>query len=116
MLATLGLEIQRKILIILGTLLRFSALCVSKDAGSLESIYRRRRTKPFVIEAPENCDQASAPEHLNMIAEDPRETGGDGDPSTRIPLSGSRQVSCPEFELRLQDKTRNSRKIHSMGS
>ena len=51
-------------------LLKFSALCVSKDEGSLESIYRRRSTKPLVEEVKNNFDQATAPDHLNMIPED----------------------------------------------
>ena len=51
-------------------LLKFSALCASKDEGSLESIYRRRSTKPLVEEVKGNFEQASATDHLNMIPED----------------------------------------------
>ena len=54
-----------------GMLLKFSALCVSKNEGSLESIYRRRSTKPLVEEVKNSFEnQASAPDHLNIIPED----------------------------------------------
>ena len=111
----ISLYMQRYMLVILGMLLKFSTLCVSKDVGSLESLYRRRSTKPMVEEAADSLDHASAPDHLNMI---PEHSAGEGfpEPESRISLSGCRQVSCPEFEIRLQEKTRNIRKIHSMGS
>ena len=51
-------------------LLKFSALCVSKDEGSSESIYRRQSMKPLVEDVKDNFKQASAPDHLNMIPED----------------------------------------------
>ena len=58
-----------------GMLLRFSSLCLSKNVGSLESIYRRRDTKPFIEDVRDNFEHttATAPEHLNIIPEDPSE-------------------------------------------
>ena len=57
-----------------GKLLKFSALCASKDEGSLESIYRRRSTKPLVEEVKNTFEQqASATDHLNIIPEDMEE-------------------------------------------
>lgn len=101
---------------IIGMSLKFSALCASKDEGSLESIYRRRSTKPFVEEVKNNFEnQASAPDHLNMIPEDLEELICEQEGS-RMSMSAFRQVSCPEFEIRKHDITRNIRKIHSMGS
>ena len=112
-------------------LLKFSALCASKDEGSLESIYRRRNTKPLVEEVKNNFEQASAPDHLNIIPEDMEELICDQDGKSklyiriidldtflgsRMSLSAFRQVSCPEFEIRKHDITRNIRKIHLMGS
>merc|ERR1712106_1169351 len=96
---------------IVGMLLKFSTLCMSKDVGSLESLYSRRSTKPMVEEAADSLDHAPAPDHLNMIPEHPGE--GLTEPESRISLSGVRQVSCPEFEIQLLEKTRNIRKIHS---
>ena len=114
-----------------GMLLKFSALCASKDEGSLESIYRRRSTKPLVEEVKNNYEQASGPDHMNMIPEDMEELICDQDgksqlykrifnldtfSGSRMSLSAFRQVSCPEFEIRKHDITRNIRQIHSMGS
>jgi hypothetical protein len=115
-----------------GMLLKFSSLFASKDEGSMESIYRRRSTKPLVEEVKNNFDhQASAPDHLNIIPEDLEELICDQDGKiqlcisiiyletflgSRMSLSAFRQVSCPEFEIRKHDFTRNIRKIHSMGS
>jgi hypothetical protein len=109
--------------------LKFSALCASKDEGSLESIYRRRSTKPLVEEVKNNFAQASAPDHLNIIPEDLEELICDQDGNSQLyiriitqdtfsgsQMSAFRQVSCPEFEIRKHDITRNIRKIHSMGS
>ena len=111
--------------------IKFSALCASKDEGSLESIYRRRSTKPLAEKVKNNYEQASAPDHLNMIPEDLEELICEQDgksqlhkrifnwdtfSGSRMTLSAFRQVSCPEFEIRKQDITRNIRKIHSMGS
>merc|ERR1711892_1335912 len=81
---------------IVGMLLKFSTLCVSKDVGSLESLYRRRSTKPMVEEAPD---------HLKMIPEHTDKSLTE--PESRISVSGCRQVSCPEFEIQLLEKTRN---------
>ena len=53
-----------------GMLLQFSALCASKDEGSLESSYRRRSTKPLVEEVKNYFEQASATDHLNIIPEE----------------------------------------------
>ena len=103
------------LIVILGMLLKFSAICSSNEVGSLESLYRRRSTKPLVMEISENFNHASAPDHLNINPEDPSDTLSD-DQARRISLSAFRQVSCPEFVLQLQEKTRNIRKIHSMGS
>ena len=114
-----------------GMLLKFSAPCASKDEGSLESIYRRRSTKPLVEEVKNNYEQASAPDNLNMLPEDLEELICDQDgksqlyirifildtfSGSRMSLSAFRQESCPEFEIRKHDITRNIRKIHSMGS
>ena len=114
-----------------GMLLKFSALCASKDEGSMESIYRRRSTKPLVEEVKNNFNQASASGHLNMIPEDMEELICDQDGKSKfyirilnldlfsgsmMSLSAFRQESCPEFEIRKHDITRNIRKIHSMGS
>ena len=117
-----------------GMLLKFSALCSSDEVGSLESLYRRRSTKPLVTEVPESYNPATAPDnlnmikdhenmiphhltmiphHLNMIPEDPSDKGVK---DARIPLSVLRQESCPELVRQLQDKTRKIRKIQSMGS
>ena len=112
-------------------LLKFSTLCVSKDEGSMEPIYRRRSTKPLVEEVKNNFEQTSAPDHMNMIPEDLEELICDQDgksqlhiiifnlnsfPGSRMSLSAFRQESCPEFEIRKHEITRNIRKIHSMGS
>ena len=98
-----------------GMLLKYSSLCTSPDVGSLESLYRRRSTKPLVIEVQDSYNPDTAHEHLKMIPEDPSDTGSE-DKNTRIPLSVVRQESCPEFVRQLQDKTRKIRKIQSMGS
>ena len=98
-----------------GMLLKYSSLCTSSDVGSLESLYRRRSTKPLVMEVQDSYNPDTAHEHLKMIPEDPSDTGSE-DKNIRIPLSVVRQESCPEFVMQLQDKTRKIRKIQSMGS
>ena len=95
----------------LGMLLKYSSLCTSADVGSLESLYRRRSTKPLVMEVQESYN----PEHLKMIPEDPSDIGRE-DMDNRIPLPVIKQESCPEFVLQLQEKTGKIRKIQSMGS
>merc|ERR1712179_86540 len=82
------------------------------DVGSLESLYRRRSTKPLVMEVQDSYNPDTAHEHLKMIPEDPSDTGSE-DKDNRIPLSVVRQESCPEFVRQLQDKTRKIRKIQS---
>ena len=85
----------------------------------------------LVEEVKNNFEQASAPDHMNMIPEDLEELICDQDgkskfyirifnldsfSGSRMSLSAFRQESCPEFEIRKHDITRNIRKIHSMGS
>ena len=53
-----------------GMLLKFSALCASIDEGSLESIYRRQSKNKLVEKMKNKFEQASAPDHLNMVPED----------------------------------------------
>ena len=112
-----------------GMLLKFSALCASIDEGSLESIYRRQSMKRLVEDVKDNFDQASAPDHMNMIPEDLEELICDQDgksqlymrifnldtfSGSRMSLSAFRQVSCPEFEIRKHQKNTFNGKL-SMG-
>jgi hypothetical protein len=68
-----------------GMLLKFTALCSSQDEGSMESIYRRRSTKPLVEEIKNKFEhQASAPDHLNIIPEDMEELICDQDGKSQL--------------------------------
>ena len=65
-------------------LLKFSALCASKDEGSLESIYRRQSMKPLVEDVNDNYEQASPPDHMNMRPEDLEELICDQDGKSQL--------------------------------